>query len=175
MAAILEKPPLTAQPQMRFVIYAIIALIVTVFSVVFLQLISVGGVGPDLLLILCVWVALSEGQYAGMLFGFGVGLIYDITSPDVLGSNALAKTGASFVAGYFYSELRLSKNLSSVRFLSIIVLCAFVHNLIYFFLYIQPTEISFVSFFVKNGVASTLYTTVLAIAPMLWRSRSMER
>ncbi len=175
MSAISERAHLAVNPQMRFVLYAIVALVLTVITIVFLNFLAIGGVAPDVLLILCVWVALSEGQFAGMLFAFAVGMIFDVASSDVLGSNALAKLLAAFAAGYFYSEKKVNENLGTVRFLIVVTAAGLVHNLIYYFLYIRPTEISFTGFFVKYGIASTLYTTVLAIVPMLWKSRNMER
>lgn len=170
-----EGVPFLHRPQLRFPVYAIVALLLVVFSVLWLKLIAIGGVTPDLLLILCVWVAISEGQYAGMLFAFAVGMIFDITSADVLGSNGLAKTVAAFVAGYFYIEAKSDRTLGSARFLAIVTISAIIHNLLYYFLYIRPSEISFWGFFLKYGLAATLYTTVIAVIPMLWKSRDMER
>jgi len=176
MAVLLDRAHLAANPQMRFLFYSIAALLITVISVVFLQYLAIGNVTPDLLLILCVWVGLSEGQFSGMLFAFCVGMIFDIASTnDVLGSNALAKVIAAFVAGYFYNEEKVKEILGGVRFLFIVAFSALMHNLVYHFLYIRPTEISFTEFFIKYGLAVTLYTTVLAIIPMLWQSKNMER
>ncbi len=160
---------------MRFLVYALVALLLTVITIVFLNFLAIGGVAPDVLLILCVWVALSEGQFAGMLFAFSVGMIFDIASSDTLGSNALAKLIAAFVAGYFFNEKKIDETLGTVRFLVVVTLSGLSHNLIYYFLYIRPSEISFAGFFIKYGIASTLYTTVISIVPMLWKSRDMDR
>jgi hypothetical protein len=46
---------------------------------------------------------------------------------------------------------------------------------VYYFLYIRPSEIAFGSFFISYGLAATLYTTVIALVPMFWKSRSMLR
>ena len=89
---------------MRGIAYVVIAMVLSVIHVVFLRFVSVVSVTPDLLLILTVWIALVEGQFVGMIAGFASGLLFDAVSADVLGSNALAKTIAGFVAGYFYRE-----------------------------------------------------------------------
>ena len=160
---------------MRFFVYAVASLFLTVFTIVFLDFFAVGGVAPDLLLILCVWVALSEGQFAGVLFAFAVGMIFDIASNDVLGSNALAKILAAFVAGYFYNEDKVDAKIGGVPFLMVVTFSGLIHNLVYYFLYIRPSEIPFGSFFIRYGLAATLYTTVIALLPMFWKSRSMSR
>ena len=175
MSIIPDRQHLAANPQMRYVLYALAALLLTVISKVFLHFLSIGGVAPDVLLVLCVWVALAEGQFAAMLFAFCVGMIFDIASDDVLGSNALAKLLAAFVAGYFYREEKIDQSLGTVRFLMVVTIAGLTHNLIYYFLYFRPSEISFTGFFIKYGLAATLFTTVIGIVPMLWKSRNMER
>jgi rod shape-determining protein MreD len=157
---------------LRFVIYGIIALLLSVVHVVFLNLVSVGGITPDLLIILVVWIAIREGQFIGILAGFGCGLLFDIVSLDVLGTNALAKTFAGFAAGYFFKEKNNELTLGSLKFIFAVIICAFIHNIIYFFFYLRPTEINFSGFFFRYGVASTLYTTVAALFPMLVKSRN---
>lgn len=154
-------------PGFRYVTYAIIALLLSIVNVLFVPLIAVGGVTPDLVLILGIMIALKEGQLVGLFAAFGCGLVFDAVSADVLGTNALAKILAVFVAGYFYSENQTQQIIGSYRFLLIVMLCAVIHNLVYYFFYVQPTDIDFFVFFMKFGLASSLYTTVIAIIPML--------
>ena len=165
---------LFSKPALRYIAYAVLAMLLSVAHVVFLKYVAVQSVTPDLLLILVVWAALSEGQFIGMLVGFGAGLLYDVTSGDVLGSNALAKTVAGFVAGYFFKENMAMVTIGSYRFLLIVSVAAFVHNLLYFFFYVQPMDVSFGSFFLVYGVATTLYTSVAAVFPMLYVNRQKD-
>jgi hypothetical protein len=90
----------------------------------------------------------------------------------VLGTNALAKTFAGFAAGYFFKEKNNELTLGSLKFIIAVIICAFIHNIIYFFFYLRPTEINFSGFFFRYGIASTLYTTVAALFPMLVKSRN---
>ena len=146
---------------LRYVIYAIIGLMLALAHVIALNLISVSGITPDLLTILVVWIALREGQFTGIIAGFMCGFLFDIVSYDVIGTNALAKTFAELTLGSLY-------------FILAILASSFVHNLIYFFFYIRPTEMTFWSFFFRYGIASTLYTTVAALFPMLVKSRNVQ-
>ncbi len=158
-------------PLLRYIAYAIAALLLAVASDVLVPFIAIEGIVPDIVLIWAVWVALVEGQMIGMIAGFGGGLVLDIVSADVLGSNALAKVIAIFIAGYFYLETREQEMTGSFRFPLIILLCGFLHNIIYYFFYLRPTEINFLQFFLRYGVFTTLYTAVISLVPMLIISR----
>lgn len=158
-----------------YITYTIIALLLSVVHVVLLDFIAVGGITPDLLLILIVWIALAEGQFTAIIAGFSIGLLFDVISSDLVGLNALAKTVAAFLAGYFYKEGKFDQSVRSMKFLLIVFLTSFVHNLIYFFFYIKMSEISYLSFFLKYGIALSLYTTVFAIFAMLLRVSGMRR
>ncbi|GDX64174.1 MAG: rod shape-determining protein MreD [Ignavibacteria bacterium] len=159
---------------LRYVIYGITALMLALAHVIILNLISVSGITPDLLTILVVWIALREGQFTGIIAGFLCGLLFDLVSYDVIGTNALAKTFAGFIAGFFYKEKNNEYTLGSLYFILAILASSFVHNLIYFFFYIRPTEMTFWNFFFRYGIASTLYTTVAALFPMLVKSRNVQ-
>ncbi len=60
---------------------------------------SVGGVTPDLPLILTVLVALRRGPEAGCLVGFATGILQDATSGGLLGVQALSRALAGFAMG----------------------------------------------------------------------------
>lgn len=151
----------------RYAIYLLIAIALSLIDIILLDFISIDGLTPDLLLIFCVWVSLSEGQFEGMIMAFTFGLIFDILSLDVLGTNALANTFVGLIAGWFYKENKVEQNIGSFRFLFIVFISSVAHNLIYFFLYVKFTNLAFIPFFGKYGLAISFYTTVLAIFPML--------
>jgi rod shape-determining protein MreD len=156
------------KPQaVRYISYAIAALLLSVVNIVLLEFIAVGSLTPDFILILCVWIAITEGQFIGIFAGFLCGILFDFVTHDVIGTNALAKTIAAFAAGWFYKENKANFTIGSYRFLAIVFICSLIHNMIYFFFYIRATEISFFPFFMKYGLATSLYTTVFAIFPML--------
>lgn len=173
MNAIFDREIL-AKPTLRYLVYAVFALLISVIHGTVLKYVAVGYVTPDLLLIFVVWVAVSEGQFVGTVAGFLSGLLFDVVSKDVLGTNALAKTVAGFIAGYFFKEGFNAQIIGSYRFILIVAVAAFVHNLLYFFFYVQPMEVTFISFFTVYGVATTLYTTVVAVFPMLYVNRRRD-
>jgi rod shape-determining protein MreD len=151
--------------------YAALALILVLVQLN-LGYIAVESVTPDLLVIFAVTIALIEGQFVGLIAGFVVGLLFDLISSDILGTNALSKMLAAFTAGFFFDEaLTTQEAIGTPRFLGVIAIASIIHNVIYFFFYVQPTELSFAAFFLRNGVASALYTTVIAVFVMLLMAR----
>ena len=171
MKVLLEGQSKTRVETIRYIGYAITLLLLAVVHLTLLDFISVGGLTPDLILILCVWVTLYEGPFIGLFVAFGSGLLLDIVSLDVIGTNALAKVTVAFIAGYFYKEGDAEKTIGSYKFLLIVMLSSFVHNIIYFFFYLKPSDSSFLLFFLKYGIAITLYTTVFAVFAMLSKIR----
>lgn len=151
----------------RYIYYAVIALILSIIDMLFIDIIQIEGITPDLLLILCIWIALAEGQFVALFAAFGIGLVYDLISADVVGTNALAKVSAAFVAGFFHKERNLKQNLNSIRFVLVVLLAAFVHNIIYYFFYIKAGEMQFFSFFLRYGIAASFYTTIISIIAIL--------
>jgi rod shape-determining protein MreD len=66
---------------------------------------SVGGVTPDLPLILTALVALRRGPEAGCLVGFAAGILQDATGGGLLGVQALSRALAGFVMGLLPGRL----------------------------------------------------------------------
>lgn len=157
--------------QIRFVIYALTALIISVANLVVLNFVEVAGLTPDLLLILVVWIAIVEGQFKGIFAGFAIGLLFDVISADVFGINALSKTLVAFIAGFFYRDGKHNQILGNFRFVLIVLSCSIAHNLVYYFFYIKLSQLDSFSFIWKYGLASTLYTTVVSVFPMLTKMR----
>jgi rod shape-determining protein MreD len=171
MKLVLDIPGSKKSITLRFIYYGIVALVLAVIKVVLLDLIAVSSITPDLILILVVWIALKEGQFVALFAGFTCGLLFDIVSIDVIGTNALTKTIVGLIAGWFYKENQADFTIGSFRFLGIVFLCSVVHNLVYNVFYIRPSQIDFATFFLKYGLATSLYTTVIAVFPMFIKQR----
>src|SRR3954462_3522952 len=90
-------------PYMNYLWYTVAGLILLLVQLN-LGYIAVENVTPDLLVILTVFIAVREGQFTGEIAGFILGLLFDLISSDIIGTNALLKMLAGFIAGYFYNE-----------------------------------------------------------------------
>jgi rod shape-determining protein MreD len=157
--------------QVKYFVYFFLAVILSIAHVALMDFISIGGLTPDFLIILVVWITLNEGQQFGTISGFVIGILFDIVSMDVIGTNAFAKVIAGFSAGFFYKENTVNKLLGTYSFIGVVFLSAFMHNLVYFFFYIKPTEISLLTFFLRYGLASTFYTTAFSVIVVLIKYR----
>lgn len=164
---ILQDSQLKRNEIRRYITYAILSIVLIITNLTVLDFVAIGNITPDLLLILCVWIAIQEGQFLGVFAAFLIGLSLDIVSIDVIGTNALTKILVAFVAGFFCKEGEAFKTIGSYKFLLIVFGTAVLHNLLYNFFYLKVSDASFGTFFLKYGIATALYTTVLAIFPML--------
>ena len=122
-----------------------------------------------LLLILCVWFTLSKGQLSGLIFAFLVGVFYDVISIDIIGTNALAKLTVALIAGWFYGENKVNRNLGTYRLIIIVLITSFFHNILYYFIHIEFSQISFFKIFFEYGIAISIYTSIIALIPMLMK------
>ena len=156
-------------------VYLGLAIALSFVHLLIVRFIGIEEVTPDLLLILVVWIAISNGQMSGIIAGFVIGLVMDGITGDVLGTNALAKTFAGFIAGFFFNENKVYLTLGNYPALLITLLCAVVHNFIYYFFHVHYAETTFTVFIYKYCIASSLYTTVFAIIPMLITARRREK
>ena len=94
--------------------HLLLGLLFILLQITLLGLISIKGVRPDLIVLFVVGRALSGGPTAGLMWGFGIGLLLDAVSGTQLGLGALAYTLAGFVSGQFSS----AKGTSRTRYIS---------------------------------------------------------
>ena len=66
----------------------------------FISIVDIGGVKPDLVLVIVVWLGLVKGPDVGCASGFFFGLFEDAYAYVNLGTNALIKTVIGFFCGF---------------------------------------------------------------------------
>jgi rod shape-determining protein MreD len=98
--------------------------------------------------------------------GFAVGLLQDAVAIQFFGLSALTKTLAGFIAGYFFNENLTQQTLGSYRFLLIILLSSFVHNVVYFGVFLQGIQDALFLTMIEFSVAASLYTALMGVFPM---------
>lgn len=160
--------------QLKYIFYSIAALLIVIFQISVVNLIEVGGLTPNLMIVLVVWIALSEGQFVGLIAGFLAGIVFDIATFDLIGTNALAQTVNAFIAGFFHRVGKEDLTLKRFSFIVTVFIGSVAHNLVYFFLYLKLSELDFFNFFFKYGIATSLYTTVLAVLAILFKLPKKE-
>jgi rod shape-determining protein MreD len=145
---------------------ALIALALLLLQTTFIPFLSVGGFLPDVFLIWVVYVAIRRGQMEATITGFVVGLLQDAVSMQFFGLSALTKTIAGFIAGYFFNDNSTEQTLGSYRFLTILFLSSFVHNIIYYGVFLQGIQDSVFTTMIEFSVFTGLYTVLLGMFPM---------
>jgi rod shape-determining protein MreD len=145
---------------------ALVALALLLLQTTFIPYLSIGGFLPDIFLIWVVYIAIRRGQMEATITGFAVGLLQDAVSMQFFGLSALTKTIAGFVAGYFFNENSTEQTLGSYRFLTILLLSSFVHNIIYYGVFLQGIQDSVFTTMIEFSVFTGLYTVLVGMFPM---------
>jgi hypothetical protein len=78
---------------------------------------------------------------------------------------------AGFAAGYFYNENKISQILGGYQFVLVVAVASIVHNVLYFIIFLQGTEVGWLDAVVLYGFPTTAYTAALALLPMFVFSR----
>jgi rod shape-determining protein MreD len=141
-------------------------LVLLLLQTTFVPFLSIGGFLPDVLLIWVVYIAVTRGQLEAIITGFAIGLLQDAVTVQFFGLSALTKTLAGFAAGYFYNDNLTEQTLGSYRFLLIVLFSSFVHNLVYYGIFLQGIQDALITTMVEFSVATSLYTALMAVFPM---------
>lgn len=145
---------------------ALAVLALLLLQTTFVPFLSIGGFLPDPLLLWVVYVAIRRGQMEATITGFLVGLLQDAVSMQFFGLSALTKTIAGFVAGYFFNDNSTEQTLGSYRFLTILFLSSFIHNIVYYGIFLQGIQDSVFSTMIEFSVVTSIYTVVVGVFPM---------
>ena len=146
----------------------LITLVVVLLQTTVARFLAIGGLPPDIVLLWVVYLSLRHGAIAGTAAGFFAGLAVDMLSgaDGMLGLAALSKTVAGFAAGYFYNDNKTLQTLGSYRFILIAAFAALLHNLIYFAIFLQGSDIGWWGAVAYYGLPAAAYTAAAALIPM---------
>jgi rod shape-determining protein MreD len=152
----------------RTVTLSALSLLVLLIQTTIVPHIAIATIVPDLLLIWIVYLAITRGQVTAMTAGFFLGVLLDVVSggDTMLGLSALTKSVAGFLAGYWYSDNKIEQNLSGIQFPLLLIAVSLVHNLLYFLIFLQGSDISWNVAILQYGIPATVYTAALAMLPM---------
>jgi|APIni6443716594_1056825.scaffolds.fasta_scaffold12147_2 rod shape-determining protein MreD len=159
----------------RYFKYFFFAFLLTFIQTKVMTIIALEGITPDLLLIWLVYIAINNGQLTGTVWGFIIGMMFDLATGNFIGLSALSKTIAGFVAGYFYGENKAAMTLGSYRYIIIVLLTSVIHNSIYFAVFTRGSEIGLWRAIFQYGLASTFYTAAVTLLPMFIFARKYIR
>jgi len=151
----------------RHIRYLLMTVLIVGVQTIVSRYLNIAGIAPDILAIWVAYLAITEGQLTGTVWGFVVGLGLDLFTGTFIGLSALTKTIGGFTAGYFYDENKLKFTLGSYRFLLVVFFSSLVQHFVYFVVFTRGTDINVVTAIIEFGVSTTLYTTLVSLFPIM--------
>ncbi|MFO7444970.1 MAG: rod shape-determining protein MreD [Ignavibacteriaceae bacterium] len=155
----------------QYIISLLLFFPMLVVQTTIVPLISIGGVIPDLILILLIVYAIRYGQIYGTILGFVYGFLFDLITGSLLGSAMLSKTLTGFVAGYFSNENKQDIYFKSYAFALIVLLCGIIDSIVYSFFTAVEFSTNIMLLFFEQGIMPGLYTAVLSVFVIIFYPR----
>lgn len=144
---------------MRWLTVIFAAFLALVLQMTLAERIAIGGVGPDFVLLLIVFLVMGrEGGLYPIIIGFSIGFLQDLQNPSFLGLNALCKTLTAFATAKIAFRMAHDHPL----FQSLLIMAAVIaHDLIYLpvFTGLEFGEIFLYLF--RQTIPTALYTAVI--------------
>jgi rod shape-determining protein MreD len=149
--------------------------IILVIQTTIVNLISINGIVPDLILILLVFYSIKNNQIYGMVLGFIFGLLFDLITGSLLGSSIISKTICGFTAGYFSNENKRELYLNSYAFPLIVLLCGIIDSFVYSFFSTSNLNSTFLFLMLQQGILPGVYTSGISLIVLFFRPKRSIR
>ena len=131
--------------------------------------VSVAGIGPDIVLLIFFWFCLKYGMIPGIFVGFVLGLGQDLYSPAILGQTALAKTLCGFFIGLFNVR---TVRIDPVTRIVLLFVGFLVHDAIFGCVELVSNATSIASLFwilLVKTMPRALYSAVIVAVVFAWQ------
>jgi rod shape-determining protein MreD len=142
------------------ILYALLILFILIlFQSFFSEVVTIKGSRLDLAILILVYIGLTKGPVQGAVFGFLIGLLLDVFTPQRLGLGALIKSLIGFAVGDFKDNLFLESSYSkgAIVFLSVVL-----NDLLYYLLSEGATSFTF-NILLYHSLPSALYTCMAGV------------
>lgn len=129
------------------------------------------GVRPDFSILVLILIVNSTGPAKSVMYGFLIGFLQDVYTPEFLGYNALSMSVLAFLLDVLKERLTVENYAVRVTttFFAVIV-----HDIMYMSLYTQFDPPLMLRMFISQSFPGAVYTSVLAmlfIGIWEWMSR----
>ncbi|HKJ67735.1 MAG TPA: rod shape-determining protein MreD [bacterium] len=127
--------------------------------------INILGIQPDFITLLVIYIGYREGKGYGIVFGFLLGLLQDLTAASAfVGLSALIKSILGFSAGFLYGKY----NVMNPIFLYILVASLILFDqVLYYGIYYAASPLRFGALLQHFILPSFAYTTVIGSVLLL--------
>ena len=134
---------------------------------------AIGGVVPNILLLVVVTLALVEGPAAGCAVGFASGLIFDLLGSGPVGPMILVLTVTGYLAGLLHANLFAEGWLLPITVLAVAALGAeLAYGLI---MDLFGAGGPFLTTFATKMLPGATYNTALALLVYPWLARILRQ
>lgn len=145
----------------RNIVMAILIFVAFVLQSTLMQALSLGGISPDIMMILTVSYGFIRGKKSGLIAGFASGLLVDIFFGNVLGFYALIYMYIGYLNGllhetFFKEDIKLPLVLVALSNLS-------YNFIIYILLFLLRSRLNPVGYFVRIILPEMIYTVFLML------------
>jgi rod shape-determining protein MreD len=133
----------------------LLALATMIAQVAVIPRIAIGGIRPDLTVLLVVLAGLRGGPITGTIVGFLLGLFQDLLVPETLGMNALAKALVGWQAGKLSGQLAMD---GPPLYLGLVTAAVLAHDFVYLLCFTRFELGRFFAMFFTHAVPTAIYT-----------------
>lgn len=149
--------------KLKYFIPPLIFIPVVIIQLTIIPFVAVEEVIPNLLVITVVYFSIANGQIFGTINGAAFGLVYDLISGNLAGSNMLSLTVAGFIAGYFSGETKREKYLYTYSFSLVVAICALINSVIFSFFSVIDFNTNFIQALFNHALLPSIYTSIVSI------------
>ena len=121
---------------------------------------DVFGIRPDLAMLVFLFIVNTSDFVESILYGFLIGFLQDVYTPEYLGFNALTMSIIGFALGFVRERITVEKG--AVRLLLTFFACI-VHDGFYLMLYTHFDFSAWMYLMFRASLAGAVYTSILAV------------
>ncbi|MBC7766305.1 MAG: rod shape-determining protein MreD [Hyphomonadaceae bacterium] len=145
---------------MRIFITAVLVLFAFVFQTSLLDVIQIGNIRPNLVVMVIIQIALLRGYYEGGIVGLCAGIVMDIMTGRIFGAFALLCMLIGLLSGGFHHRIFKENFLSAMMFTFVFINVYEV--LFYIFQYFVWGQHQFSYAFMQYVLPTAIYSTVIS-------------
>jgi len=146
---------------------AVILFILIFFQSLLSGVVTIMGVKFDLAIVILVYLALTRGPTYGLIFGFLIGLLLDVFTPQTLGWGALVKCLIGFTVGSFKDNLYLESLYSKGG----VIFFALILNDFLYYIFASGVNATTFRILGNYSLPSAFYTSIVGMLIFLALSR----
>lgn len=135
-------------------------LLAVIGSTIIGPLVSFKNIFPDFLMMVIVIVALTEGAFAATIIGFLIGIVLDLSQPELMGLHALCCS----LAGYSIGKLKGRLIMDSVLVVAgVVAIAVLSYEMLYLLIGSGVVGNEFIRPFFTRTIPSSIYSGLVSI------------